>query len=107
MLLSASSFSRREIVESSNCVQRKVEKEQLCVCLLSVDSSEAGWGLVEGLFWNIGGMAKAAHNRAPRFIYSIASSTSQPQRGPVSPHINSRILFSFQYTCLRSSKPRV
>lgn len=46
MLLSASSFSRQEIVESSNCVQRKVEKEQLCVCLLSVDSREAGWGPV-------------------------------------------------------------
>jgi hypothetical protein len=31
-------FSRQKIVAPSNCVQRQVEKEQLCVCLLSMGS---------------------------------------------------------------------
>ena len=39
----------------SNCIRRQVENEQpvcvcvcVCVCLLSMDSREAGWGLVGG-----------------------------------------------------------
>ena len=35
-----------EIMVPSNCVKRQVENEQLCVCVLSVDSREAGRGLV-------------------------------------------------------------
>lgn len=34
-------FSRPKIAQTSNSVQRQVEKEQLCVCVLSMDSREA------------------------------------------------------------------
>ena len=38
-------FYRQEKVTPNKCVQRQVEKE-LSVCLLFMDSREAGWGLV-------------------------------------------------------------
>ena len=34
-------FSMPNIAQTSNSVQRQVEKEQLCMCVLSMDSREA------------------------------------------------------------------
>lgn len=44
--ISRACFSRLEIVMLSNCILMQVEKKQMCTCVLSMDSKEAGSGLV-------------------------------------------------------------